>query len=54
MFRKGVTYENIKCHEKTGFYPLSRRYIFRKTVKVGGQIDSRSPSAILGLQTSES
>ena len=30
-FRKDVTYDNIKSHKKTGFHPLFRRYIFRKS-----------------------
>ena len=25
IFRKDVTYDNIKIHKKTGFYPLFRR-----------------------------
>ena len=44
IFRKDVTYDNIKSYKKAGFHPLFRRYIFRKTT--GGQID---PSAFLGL-----
>ena len=31
IFRKDVTYDNIKGHKKTGFYPSFRRYFFRKT-----------------------
>ena len=35
-FRKDVTYDNIKCHQRPGFQPLSRRYIFRKNTGGGG------------------
>ena len=31
IFRKDVNFDNIKSHKKTGFHPLFRRYIFRKT-----------------------
>ena len=34
IFRKDVTYDNIKSHEKPGFHPLFRRHIFRKTTGV--------------------
>ena len=34
IFRKGVTYDNIKNHKKPVFNPLFRRYIFRKTTAV--------------------
>ena len=37
IFRKDVTYDNIKSHKKSGFRPLFRRYIFEKTT-AGGQI----------------
>ena len=38
IFRKDVTYDNIKSHEKPGLQPLSRRYIFEKnTGRVGGR-----------------
>ena len=30
IFRKGVTYDNIKRHIKPGFHRLFGRYIFRK------------------------
>ena len=36
IFRKDVPYGNIKIHKKTGFQPLFRRYIFRKTTGGGG------------------
>ena len=32
IFRKDVTYDNIKSHKKPGLHPLSRRYIFGKTI----------------------
>ena len=28
VFKKDVTYDNIKSHKKPGFHPLFRRYIF--------------------------
>ena len=31
IFRKDVTYDNIKSHKKPGFQPLLRRYIYGKT-----------------------
>ena len=31
IFRKDVSYDNIKSHIKPGFHPLCKRYIFRKT-----------------------
>ena len=31
IFRKDVTYDNIKIHKKTGSHPLFRKYIFRKS-----------------------
>ena len=31
IFRKDLTYDNIKSHKKLAFNPLFRRYIFRKT-----------------------
>ena len=34
IFRKDVTYDNIKNHKKPGFYSLFRRYIFGKTGEV--------------------
>ena len=35
MFRKDVTYDNIKSHKKKELHPLSRRYIYGKTTRVG-------------------
>ena len=31
IFRKDVTYDNIKSHKKPGIHPLSRRYILKTT-----------------------
>ena len=31
IFKKDVTYDNIKILTKTGLHPLSKRYIFGKT-----------------------
>ena len=38
IFRKSVTYDNIKSHKKLESHPLFRRYIFQKTTeeKEGG------------------
>ena len=36
IFRKDVTYDNIKSHKKVGSHPLFKRYIFRKTIVVLG------------------
>ena len=38
MFRKDVTYDDIKSHKKAGLHPLSEKYIFGKTTG-RGQID---------------
>ena len=32
IFRKDVTYDNIKGHKKVGFHPHFRRHIFGKVV----------------------
>ena len=29
-FKKGVPYDNIKIHKKTGLYPYSKKYSFGK------------------------
>ena len=42
IFRKDVTYDNVKSHKKPGLHPVSRRYIFGKATRGGGgggQID---------------
>ena len=46
IFRKDVTYDNIKSHKKPGFHPLFRRYIFRKSTKggAGGKLTLPQPS----------
>ena len=31
IFRKDVTYDNIKSHKKVGFHPPSEKCIFGKT-----------------------
>ena len=33
IFKKDVTYDNIKSHKKTGFYPLFRRRNLQKLQK---------------------
>ena len=33
IFRKDVTYDNIKSHKKPGFHPLFRRHIFEKNTE---------------------
>ena len=35
VFRKGVTYDNIKSYKKPEFHPLFIRYIFGKTTREG-------------------
>ena len=30
-FKKGVLYDNIKSHKKTGLYPYRKKYSFGKT-----------------------
>ena len=47
IFRKNMTYNNIKSHKKEGLHAFFGRYIFRKTT-VGGQIDP--PPAVLELK----
>ena len=42
IFRKDVTHDNIKSHKNPGFYPLFRRYNFKKTTG-GSQIDAPLP-----------
>ena len=42
IFRKDVTYDNIKSHKKSWFHPLCRRYVFGKTTDVG-QITPPAP-----------
>ena len=34
IFRKDVTYDNIKSCKKTGFHPLFKTYIFQKIIEV--------------------
>ena len=41
IFRKDVTYDNIKSCKKTGFHPLFKTYIFQKIIE-GSQ--SNAPS----------
>ena len=51
VFKKDVTYDNIKSHKKSWFYPLFRRYIFRKAkgkIRGRGQVENWL-QAILGL-----
>ena len=33
IFRKNVTYDNIKSHQKSGLHPLSRKYNFGRTIE---------------------
>ena len=42
IFRKDVTYDNIKSHKEAGFHSLFRRRTFRKTTGAG-QIDPLPP-----------
>ena len=48
IFRKDVTYGNIKSHKKPGFHPLFRRYIFRKSTGRGFKLTL--PPVVLGLR----
>ena len=50
IFRKDVTYDNIKSQRKPGFYPLFRRYIFRKATDRG---EIAPPPAVFGLSTAK-
>ena len=43
-----MSYDYVKSHRKPGFYPLFRRYIFRKNHRGRGQIDP--VPAVLGLK----
>ena len=50
ILKKDVTFDNINS-KKTGFYPLSRRYIFQETTRGGGGGVNWPPSpAVLGLK----
>ena len=39
IFRKAVSYDNVKSHNKPGLHLLFRRYNFEKKKQWGGQID---------------
>ena len=39
IYRKDVTYDNIKSHKKPGGHPFSEKHTFEKTAGGGGQID---------------
>ena len=47
IFRKDVTYDNIKSHEKPGIHNFSEKHIFGKTT---GWESNPSPPAFLGLR----
>ena len=49
IFRKSVTYYNIKSHKKPGFHPLFRRCVFRKTTGEEGGGVKLNPPAVLWL-----
>ena len=49
IFRKDVTYDNIKSRKKTGFHPLFKGYIFGKTT--GGVNLTPSSSSFLRLSS---
>ena len=36
IFRKIVTYDNVKSHKKAGFHHLFRKNMFEKTTEEGG------------------
>ena len=46
IFRKDMTYDNIKSHKKPGFNPLCRRYIFRKAAGGGGGGGLQDPPVV--------
>ena len=48
VFRKYVTYDNIKSHKKQGFHPLFRRNIYRKVTE-GVKVTLPAP-IFLGLK----
>ena len=48
VFRKYVTYDNIKSHKKQGFHPLFRRNIYRKVTE-GVKVTLPAPT-FLGLK----
>ena len=39
ILRKDATYDNVKRHKKTELHPVTRRYIFRKTIW-GGRVSN--------------
>ena len=47
IFRKDVTYDNIKSQNKPELYSFSKKHIFGKNKEVGGQIDL---PVVLGLK----
>ena len=46
LFMKNVTYGNVKSHKKVALHPLSRKYIFGKTIRGWSRFDV---SVFLGL-----
>ena len=53
IFRKHVTHDNIKSHQKPVFHPFFRRYIFRKTTGRGSNWLLLSVASVLGLSYTE-
>ena len=53
IFRKHVTHDNIKSHQKPVFHPFFRRYIFRKTTGRGSNWLLLSVALVLGLSYTE-
>ena len=51
MFRKYVTYDNIKSHQNPGLHSLFRRYIFQKITGGKGGSNLLPPPTVLGLRT---
>ena len=49
IFRKDVTFDNVKNHKKTGLYSLSRRNIFGKTT--GRKVVNLAPPSCLRVNT---
>ena len=44
-----MAYDNLKS-QKTGYHPLSRKYIFEKTIERGVKLTCPLPYVFLGLK----
>ena len=52
IFRKDVTYDNTKSHEKPGIYHFCEKFILGKTTNEGLNWPPPLPSTLLGLRIS--